>query len=364
MKSVLVTSSGGAPATGVVRSFNEAPEDIYTVGVDSDSYTICRSVTDEAHLVPPVDDPDYLPILQDIIREKRIDFVHVQISKEIATASFHRESLGARTFLPSHDTIETLDDKLESFRVWQNAGLPVPETVLIKDFSDLKVAFDAFGPKIWVRAIKGSAGRGSLPTDRLHIAKAWIDFHEGWGEFTASECLSDKNIAWQSIWKNGELLAAQSREILTWEFGNRAPSGVSGSAGVGETVSSAEIDQIGLAAVHAVDKNASGAFSVDITYDVSGNPKITEINCGRFPTTGHFLTRAGLNLPYIYLKAGFDEEIDLPLKRINPLENGLLWVRGMDIEPVMTNRASVVKIEEELAVRRERVRSGRLVPAS
>ena len=356
MKRVLVTSSGGAPATGVVRSFNESPEPIFTVGVDSDPYTISRSITDKSYLVPRVDDVDYLPVLRDIIDSERIDFVHVQISGEIAVASRNRDSLGARTFLPSHETIELLDDKLASFEAWRAAGLPVPETVLINSEDDLDEAFERCGPQVWFRAIRGSAGKGSLPTDKKHIAKAWIDFNEGWGSFTASECLTSKNIAWQSVWKNGELLAAQAREILSWEFGNRAPSGVSGSAGVGETVSDPVIDEIGLAAVTSIDSNASGAFSVDITYDVQGNPKITEINCGRFPTTGHFLTRAGLNLPYIYLKAGFDEEVELPSQRLNPLENGLLWVRGMDVEPVMTDRSQVEAQQTELEERRRRVR--------
>src|SRR5690606_8212375 len=119
----------------------------------------------------------------------------------------------------------------------------------------------------------------------------------------------------------------------------------------GETVSDPELDRIGINAVRSVDTHASGAFSVDITYDFQGKPKITEINCGRFPTTGHFLTRAGINLPYIYVKAGFDEEIPVPVGTMNPAREGLLWVRGMDIEPVMTSVEEVAQIEQTLTQR-------------
>jgi carbamoyl-phosphate synthase large subunit len=363
MKRILITSAGGAPAAGVIRSLKEAPEQFYIVGVDADKYTINRSEADETYLVPEVGEDDYLDVLRDIIASRDIDFVHVQLSKEILTVSRNRDNIGARTFLPKQSTIEALEDKLASYGIWKSAGLPVPWTMLIRDEDDLREAFAQVGARLWLRAIRGSAGKGSLPTSEFHIAKAWIDFNEGWGDFTASECLSDRNIAWQSVWKDGQLLAAQARKILTWEFGNRAPSGVSGSAGVGQTVSDPELDRIGIGAVMAVDREASGAFSVDITYDMQGQPKITEINCGRFPTSGHFLTRAGLNLPYIYVKAGFDEELPVPVGTLNPLPDGLIWVRGMDVEPVMTDVEQVRDIEQTLSERRERLRSERLVKA-
>ena len=53
----------------------------------------------------------------------------------------------------------------------------------------------------------------------------------------------------------------------------------------------------------------------------------------RFFTTVRFFTEAGLNLPRIFRDIALDDKLpDLP-KKINPLPNDLLWLRGMDVVP-------------------------------
>ena len=66
---VLVTGAGGAPATNYVRALRLAPEPFYLVGVDCTAYHLPLAETDETHLVPRADDPDYIPILNEIVRE-------------------------------------------------------------------------------------------------------------------------------------------------------------------------------------------------------------------------------------------------------------------------------------------------------
>ena len=73
-----------------------------------------------------------------------------------------------------------------------------------------------------------------------------------------------------------------------------------------------------------------------MTYDFSGQPNPTEINIGRFFTTHFFFTRAGLNLPRIYCDIALDNRFPSLERKINPLPDDLLWIRGMDVEPVLT----------------------------
>ncbi len=352
MKRILITGAGGAPATNFVRSLRlDQSEKYYLAGADADKYYLQRAETDERYLVPFCSDPDYIPMMNQIIEQTQSQLIFAQPDIEIAYISEHREKIGCKVFLPAKETVRICQDKFLSFECWKKAGLTVPETFMIHDEKDLKRAFAELGPKIWIRATRGAFGKGSLPTDDYAQAKAWLDFQKGWGTFSAAQCLQPDSITWQSIWKDGELIVAQGRKRLYWEFANRAPSGITGLTGTGITISDPVLDDLALKAIHAIDPKPHGIFSVDMTYDASGTPNPTEINIGRFFTTHLFFSAAGLNMPAMYVKLAFDEPIPALPKKINPQPEGLAWIRGMDIEPVLTD---VKAIESEVEKQEER----------
>lgn len=362
VRRILVTGAGGTPATNFVRSLRESPERFHLIGADCNRYYLQRAETDERHLVPEADDPDYLELLCDLIAETGAELIHCQPDQEVAVVSANRDrlrTLGARTFFPDHPTIEICQDKLASFLRWKEAGLRVPETLPIATSEDLDRAFAELGPEIWLRAVVSpGGGKGSLRTSDPAMARAWLDFNRGWGRFTAAESLESNSVTWTALYKQGELIVAQGRERLYWEFGNRAVSGVTGLTGTGVTISDSRLDKLGQQAVTAVDPRPEGIFAVDFTYDREGVPNPTEINIGRFFTTHLFFTRAGLNLPYLFVKLAFDEPYPVPARRFNPLPSGLAWVRGMDFLPVLTDVEAIERDAAALEERRRRL-SGR-----
>ncbi len=341
MKRILVTAAGGAPSLGFVRSLRDAPEDYVLIGCDCDSYRIHRAETDESYLCPRARDKGYLPFIRKLVEEEKIDFIHAQPDVEVGVLSEARETLGARTFLPAKKTVAILRNKAASYRCWREAGLRVPETLLIQTEADLKTAFDSFGNDLWLREIEGAAGKGSLAGPSLSLAREWIRAHNGWGRFTAARRLTNETVTWMALYKCGDLVVAQGRKRLYWEYADRAPSGVTGITGTGETCSDPHLDDIAQQAVFAVDPQPDGIFSVDMTRDAAGIPNPTEINVGKFFTTHYFFTRAGLNMPYIYLKLAFDEAVPHIRRKLNPLKDGLLWIRGMDCQPVLTEKSRV-----------------------
>ncbi len=353
MKRILVTGAGGAPATNFVRSLRLVnDEQFHVIGTDADKYYLQRAETDEKLLLPNCSDPDYLPLLKQVIKEKDVGLIFAQPDAEIEYISEHREELGCRVCLPAKETVRICQDKFLSFEKWKEAGMTVPDTMMISTEDDLRAAFEKFGPKIWIRAVKGAFGKGSLPTDDYDQAKAWLDFQKGWGSFSAAVCLRPESITWQSIWNNGELVVAQGRKRLYWEFANRAPSGITGITGTGVTIKDPELDELAQQTIFAIDQKPHGIFSVDMTYDVRGTPNPTEINIGRFFTTHLFFSAAGLNMPHIFVKLAYGEPLpDLPQK-INPLPIDLAWIRGMDREPVLTTMQSVEAAAQELQQRR------------
>jgi carbamoyl-phosphate synthase large subunit len=303
---------------------------------------------EEKYVVPPAIAADYPEEILKLIGKTRPNFFHSQNDYEVRAISRLRNqitNLGTKLYLPHAETVENCVDKQKSYAIWQSAGIHVPQTILLNDENDLKAAFDKLGANIWVRAIEGGAGRGALPADNFDFARIWIERFKGWGSFTASALLSEKSITWQSLWFEGELVVAQTRRRRSWNFGNRTLSGVTGITGVGETCCDPLVDRIAQDAILAIDKKPHGIFSVDMTYDFSGFPNPTEINIGRFFTTHYFFTKAGLNFPEIYCNIALDGNFPVLEKRINPLPAGLIWIRGMDREPVLTTVAELEKLE-------------------
>jgi carbamoyl-phosphate synthase large subunit len=341
MKRVLVTGAGGSPATNFVRSLRAAPEPVHLAGTDADPYCLLRAETDSRHLVPPAGDPDYLDVLNTLIEREGIGLVHAQNDAEVAYLSEHRDRVGARLFLPARETVRACQDKFRSFEAWRAAGLTVPGTVLLRSEEDLQAAFERFGGALWLRATSGAGGKGSLPVQDYDTARSWLEFQKGWGSFTAAELLEPDSITWMSVWHNGELVVAQGRKRLYWELSRISPSGVTGVTGAGVTIADPALDAIAQAVVLAVDPHPHGLFGVDLTYDRAGVPNPTEINVGRFFTTHQFFTALGVNLPWAYLQLAFGEEPPAFGRRLNPAPEGMVWIRGVDFEPVLATTAEI-----------------------
>jgi hypothetical protein len=346
MKRILITGAGGSPAVNFTRSLREAPEDMYLVGTDFDKYYLMRAEVDKRYLVPAAKDPLYIDVLNKIIDDEKIEFIHAQNDTEVNVLAANRDKLHAKTLFPAQRTIDICQDKYLSFEKWEAAGIKVPKTYIIKTKDDVQKYLDEFGSKMWIRATSGAGGRGSLPVSDMETAINWLNFCKGWdGTFTASELLEKDSITWMSMWRNGELIVAQGRKRLYWELSKLSPSGVTGATGGGETVSDSVLDDIAQRTVMAIDPKPDGLFGVDLTYDKNGVPNPTEINIGRFFTTHQFFTELGVNMPYIFVKLAYGEELPKIERKLNPAKDHMVWIRGIDFEPVL---CSMNEIEQNV----------------
>ncbi len=348
MKRILITGAGGSPAANFIRSLRKAPEHFYIVGTDADKYYLMRAEADKKYLVPPANSADFITIINRIITKEKIDFIHIQNDTEMDVFSRNRHKIKANFFLPKAETIRTCQNKFLSFQKWHNANIKVPKTMMIHNHMDLRRAFEIYDGKIWIRDTSGAGGRGSLAVDNFEQAEIWLDFKNGWGRYSAAELLQSTSITWMSIWNNGKLIVAQSRRRLYWELAKISPSGITGMTGGAVTVSDPIVDQIAQKAILAIDNKPHGLFGVDLTYDKDNIPNPTEINIGRFFTTVLFFTEAGLNMPYIFIKLAFGEKIPKINRKINPLKPGLIWIRGVDFEPILTSEKAIEKYVNEL----------------
>jgi len=148
-------------------------------------------------------------------------------------------------------------------------------------------------------------------------------------DFMLSEFLGGREFAYQSVWQDGELVAGQARERVEYLYGHLTPSGQTSTPSVARTVAEPEVDRLACAAIKALDPRPRGVYCVDIKESSSGEPKVTEINAGRFFTTSNFFAHAGLNMPDMLVRCALGEHP--PQRGSSPLAPDLYWIRMVDM---------------------------------
>ncbi len=340
MKRVLCTGAGGPAGINFTRSLQIAPERLFIVGTEASGHFLHLAQTDVSYHVPRARNRDYIEKLNEIIRKEKIEFIHAQPDVEVEAISENREIIEAKMFLPSKKAVRACQDKLESAKMWKSKNVPVPKTIEIREELDVERAFEELGRPIWIRARHGAGGKGSTPADNLDTAVSWIRYWKSravaW-EFIAQEHLPGRNIAFHSLWKDGELVTSMARERLEYIYPYLAPSGIMGTPAVQRTLHDETVNKIGTRAVLAIDADFTGIASVDLKENSEGIPCLTEINPGRMFTTSYFFSYASkilhddfrANIPYLYTLLAFNETVpDLPKYDILPAD--VYWIRHMD----------------------------------
>ena len=343
MKKIICTGSGGPAGVNFVNSLRKAPEKFHIIGTDVNKYHLLWPDLDEKWLVPKYTSSEYLDKMNELIEKTKADFLHPQPDGEVKILSANRDEINCKTYLPAHKTIEICQDKFESAKIWKKAGLIVTTSVIINSLDDLDKVEKEIGHPYWLRATRGFSSRGSTLVEKRETAESWINYWRSRGvtwEFVAHEYLPGRNIAFQSIWKDGELITSQARERLEYIYPYLAPSGVTNTPVVAVTIHDEKVNKIATEAVKSIDKNATGIFCVDLKDNKDGVPLPTEINAGRFFTTSLFFTSAGMNMPYYYIKLAFDEEIP-KLPKYNSVKKGMIWCRHIDCPAVLKEESDI-----------------------
>jgi biotin carboxylase len=340
IKRILTTGAGGPAGINFIMSLKLAPEKLYLVGTESSQHFINLVPTEKKYAVPSATKMNYIEKLNEIIEKEKIEFLHPQPDIEVKVLSENREKIRIAMFLPSKEAVRICQDKYESAKRWKQKNVPVAETMVVKNEADIEKAFGTLGTRLWVRAIHGAGGVGSTPAANKETAIAWINYwkarNRNWG-FIAQKHLSGRNLAFHSLWKDGELITSVARERLEYIYPHLAPSGITGTPAVQRTIHDERVNKTGTEAVLAIDPVFSGIACVDLKEDDEGLPCATEINAGRMFTTSYFFSFASkvlrsdyyANLPYLYVKLAYKEGIP-KMPRYDLLPENVYWIRHID----------------------------------
>ncbi len=196
----------------------------------------------------------------------------------------------ANALLPAEATVWACQDKFSTALAWWRQCLRESPPIKIADPlpDNLHLARDQFGLGFWLRKTKGAGAAGAVRVTSLDQGYHWLRFwqsRDDESEWIAEEYLPGRDIAWSSIWYQGELVTSFARERLEYLYPHLTPEGLTGTPTVARVVHDDRVNEIAEAAVRAIDSDAHGIFSVDLREDVHGLPRPTEINAGRGFTT-------------------------------------------------------------------------------
>jgi biotin carboxylase len=345
--SIVVTGTGGSGGVNFVRALRLAEEqkrvNLFLVCTDHNPHFLNFPQADIRFISPRHDAPDLVPTLLKLAKKHHAKFLHPHPSSEARVVSensavFKKETV--ETYLPTPTSI--LPDKLEIRNALSKHCVPVPKTFPISALNDIDRAFSEVGSPLWIRAKQGAGGRLGLKVDTPEQAKHWVELNALQNravvdEFILQEYLPGRDLAFDSLWYKGRLITSYARERLQYILKHISLSGITGTPTVAKTVEDEALNEIGVEAIKALDKEPHGFFSVDAKEDADGKPVVTEVD-GKWHTTaplwGHAfaeaLNKPELNIAYQYLMLGLNGSSDGDLPLFNLFPANYYLVRQLD----------------------------------
>jgi len=271
---ILLPGAGTGAANNLIRSLWADYPGLVVVGVHHDRFTLRNSKANRNYLLPPAG-PRFVDALRTIVEREQIDLLMPNSAAEVALASSLRDVLPCHTFLPSKWAIDRCQDLEELRRFLRGQGLPA------------------------CSATQAAAGR---------------------------------DIACQSLWKDGRLVLIKTVERLAYL--DAAPRARGAIESLARTVNEREAAEICAEAIRALAPDATGAFSVNLVGTPGGRPCITEVSPGHFTTMLNFFDFTGRhNMSTTYVRLALDEPVDI----VDPYDvsEDRYFVRGVDTLPAI-----------------------------
>jgi carbamoylphosphate synthase large subunit len=335
----LITGAGTGSSGNLIRALRAIKPMPYIVGLNDDRFVLKLSLADRNYVAPAPASGEFAKKMLEIIKRERINVVMPTDDTVVKILSDERDRFPIELLLPRQKTIDLCQDKQALNVFLRRHAIPAPLTYEVKSLRDLDKIFARFSRAgiLWCRVRRGARSAGATPVATVEQARAWItQWRDLRGvkvsDFTLGEYLPGRHFVVQSIWRNGNLLHAQSIEVLSYFAAGNNPSGTFSLSCLAKTVLAPAAIDVALKAVKALEKRPSGAFFVELKETADGVPAITEINAGRFPSGVTALLAAGKdNMVEVFARSAVGDAVATVEVR-GPLPEYYL-VRDIDAVP-------------------------------
>lgn len=351
MKTILITGVGGLTPRSIAKIIRKNHPEYKLIGCDINKKAVgffIKGLLDEYYVCPRCDSDDYFPWIEELVKNKSIDYAFVQPESEIVEWGDYYDKNGkfpCPVFMGSKLLSTSLKDKSIMADLLEGTHF-IPKTIKITQenprYNDIE---KIIGFPCWIRATEGTGGLGSLCVENISSLKSWLFINSDIHEFTVSEFLTGRHLANQMLYYNGEYVKGAALECVEYVMANTSPSHVTGNTHFGRFLNEDSINQFCDECIQYLEKKlnikAHGILSFDLKEDKNGNMKVTEINIRHMAYTG-VMADVGFDLIEDTIKILEDGSCDnIKREPFFHYKKPYVFLRDVDIEPIILDSEDV-----------------------
>jgi carbamoyl-phosphate synthase large subunit len=193
MKRILVTGAGALLGQGILRCLQFSARSYYIVTADPDYRAQGHCLGNKACLIPFANDPAYMPAIEKLIGEEKIDFVLIGTDVELPVFAANKQPLeekfGCHVIVSSEEVIRIANDKWLTAEYLKAKGFPYPFSSLTSDKEGMQqLKTEAAYPYI-AKPVDGARSKGIVI---LHNEKELEELEQYPNNLVVQELLSEK----------------------------------------------------------------------------------------------------------------------------------------------------------------------------
>jgi len=204
---VVLLGAGGPAGVNFARALHEAGQEV--IGLEGNEYHLPWAARWCEEVVLHGDDLEER--LAETLERYPDSLVHAQPDSLVLWLADHAPGLGARTYLPERQVIVTCQDKWEAGLQWRRTRKRLDRIEIVQDAVGVELAVEELGLPLWIRARYGAGARGSALVKSLAEGRHWVEYwltRDPLLDFVAEGYLPGRDLAWESLWFQGELIAS------------------------------------------------------------------------------------------------------------------------------------------------------------
>lgn len=320
---VLVTAIGGPTGYGIVKCLREVPE-VRVIGIDRSPACPTQHMVDEFRMVPSIQDPKYISVVRDIVRERHVDVLFPTLQDELIALSALNDI--TRVILSSESAISSVLNKAKLYQRLREGGLSehIPRHFVLREIGSLRSRAEELGYPAWPVCIKPLSGHGGIGfkviASARDVASRW-NSGKGWDWSTLDEA--------ETIL--GQLSSFEPMLIMEYLPGREYSVDVLSHKGVPRVVvprrrsrvstgividgiTERREDLISLASAVVEALELDYFSNIQFRYDANGVPKVIDVN-PRFCGSQVLSFGAGVNFPLLCIQQALGKEVKVPTPR-------------------------------------------------
>ena len=267
---ILISGAGGASTIDIIRTL-KATGRYYVIALDAEPYSFGFELADSCYIVPYGRSPQFLKALEEIVGIEKPDYAVPLIDDELAAFHDVAGRLPVRVLCPTPQFCAMAVDKWLTYEALRANGLPVPDTCLATDLSQVR-----YPAVIKPRRATGSRGLAFLNTAH-ELTEYLADAPLPREDYVVQQRVEGKEFTVSAVVAlGGPLLTAVPKESLV-------------KRGMSMAAVTRKIPEIQELCRDVQEKLlANGPFNLQLFLTSDGKPQILEINprfSGSIPLT-------------------------------------------------------------------------------